>query len=91
MMFWNIFNFVLIPLLTVTVIFIAKRKLLWTTPLTSAILAFISYVIALGPDILSSKERSWYLFMAILVNFGVSVVLTLISYIIGYILKRYQK
>ena len=95
---WNILIFGVIPGLTVVIIFIAKRKMLWTAPLISTALAFITYMIAL--DLISLSEmleffsnnewRGFYI-LAMLMHFGIVVVLTAIAYFVAYILKRKRK
>lgn len=92
---WNILIFGIIPVLTVVIIFIVKRKLLWITPFISTALAFITYMIAL--DIIkpsemikffSYSESRGFFILAMLMHLGIVVVLTGIAYIIAYLLKR---
>ena len=92
---WNILIFGVIPILTVMVVFIVKRKLLWTVPLISAVLAFITYMVALAPmtiaEIFSNGEWRGFFLLAMFMQFAITVVLTLIVYFVAYILKRKQK
>ena len=93
---WNILIFGIIPVLTVAVIFIVKRKLLWIAPLISTVLAFISYMIALVPitivELFSNGEWRGFFLLAMLMQLAVTVVLTVIAHFIAYIiLKRKQK
>ena len=92
---WNFLIFGIIPVLTVAVIFIVKRKLLWIAPLISTVLAFISYMIALVPitivEVFSNGEWRGFFFLAILMQLAVTVFLTVIAYFATYILKRTQK
>lgn len=92
---WNILIFGVIPVLTVVVVFIVKRKLLWTAPLISAVLAFITYMIALAPmtiaEIFSNGEWRGFFLLAMLIQFAITVVLTVIAYFVAYILKQKQK
>ena len=87
--------FGIIPVLTVAVIFIVKRKLLWIAPLISTVLAFISYMIALVPitivEVFSNGEWRVFFLLAILMQLAVTVVLTVIAYFAAHILKRKQK
>lgn len=89
---WNILIFGIIPVLAVTVIFIGKRKFLWTAPFVSTALSFITYMIALAPitiaDIFSNNEWRAFFLLAMLMHLGIAVVLTIIAYIVAYILKR---
>ncbi len=92
---WNILIFGIIPVLTVAVIFIAKKKLLWVAPLISTVLAFISYMIALVPitivELFSNGEWRGFFLLAMLMQFVITVVLTVIAYFVAYIPKRKQK
>ena len=92
---WNILIFGIIPVLTVAVIFIVKRKLLWIAPLISTVVAFISYMIALVPitivEVFSNGEWRGFFLLAILMQLAVTVFLTVIAYFATYILKRTQK
>ena len=92
---WNFLIFGIIPVLTVAVIFIVKKKLLWIAPLISTVLAFISYTIALVPitivELFSNGEWRGFFLLAILMQLAVTVFLTVIAYFATYILKRTQK
>lgn len=91
----NILIFGIIPALTVAVIFIVKRKLLWVAPLISAVLAFITYMIALSPitivELFSNNEWRGFFLLAMLMHLVITVVLTVIAYFLAYILKQKQK
>lgn len=93
--FWNIFLLGIIPVLAVTVIFIGKRKLLWIAPFVSTALDFITYMILLTPtaivEALNDNEWRPALISAMLLHFGIATVLTIIAYIVAYILKRKNK
>ncbi|MBQ8278670.1 MAG: hypothetical protein IJZ23_02410 [Roseburia sp.] len=95
---WNVIVFGVIPVLTVVIMFIAKRKMLWTAPLISMVLAFITYIVAL--EILNpsemlaffrNNEYRGFFILAMSMHLGIVVVLTVIAYLIAYILKRKQK
>ena len=95
---WNVFIFGVIPVLTVVIMFIVKRKMLWKAPLISTVLAFITYMIALeliNPieviEFFSNNEWRGFFILAMLMHLGIVVVLTAIVYFIAYILKRKQK
>lgn len=92
---WNILIFGAIPVSTVAMIFIVKRKLLWTAPLISAVLAFFTYMIALVPitivEIFHNNEWRGFFFLAMLMQLVITVVLTVIAYFAAYILKRKQE
>lgn len=92
---WNILIFGVIPVFTVVIIFIVKRKLLWTAPLISAALAFFTYMIALVPitmvEIFHNNEWRGFFFLAMLMQLVITAVLTVIAYFAAYILKRKQE
>ena len=95
---WNILIFGVIPVFTVEIMFSVKRKLLWTAPLISMVLAFITYMIALEIINLSemlrffrNNEYRGFFILAMSMHLGVVVALTVIAYFIAYILKRKQK
>ena len=89
---WNILIFGIIPALTVTVIFMGKRKLLWTAPFVSTAVSFAAYMMALAPitiaEIFSNNEWRAFFILAMLMHLGIVVVLTIIAYIAAYIRKR---
>lgn len=84
-----------IPVLSVVILFIVKRKFLWAAPLISVALAFIAYIIALAPisivEIFGDNEWRGFLLLAILMNLGIAAVLTVIAYFGAYIIKQKQK
>ena len=96
---WSIVRFLLIPVLTVVITFLINRKALWIAPLISLLLAFITCLISSGSIASMSKisaffgsnERMWYLFMTLLLNFGIVTILALFAYFIAYIFKRYNR
>ena len=90
----NILIFGIIPVLSVAVFFIKKRKLLWAAPLLSTILAFAVYAITLEPSIIkvfSNNEWRGFLFLALLMQFGIAAVLTAVGYLVEHIRKRKAK
>lgn len=92
---WNILIFGVIPVFTVVMIFIVKRKLLWTVPLISAVLAFFTYMIALVPitivKLFSDNEWRGFFLLSMLMQLVITVVLTVIAYFAAHILKRKQE
>lgn len=88
---WNILVFCIIPIFSVVIIFILKRKLLWVAPLISTVLSVVVSMIAM-PSILRNNEHRAMLFgIAIPIQLGIVIILTVISYLVAYILKRKQK
>ena len=92
---WTILIFGVIPVFTVTIIFFAKRRLLWIAPLVSSVLAFVSYLIALAPitiiEVFNNNEWRAFYILAMLMHLGIVVILTAVAYLIMYILKRKKK
>ena len=90
----NVLIFVVIPVLSVSVFFFMKRKLLWIAPLLSVMLAFAVYAITLEPSIIkifSNNEWRGFLLLAMLMQFGIAAVLTAAGYLTAYLLKRKNK
>ena len=90
----NILIFVVIPVISVSVLFFRKRRLLWIAPLLSVMLAFAVYAITLEPSIIkifSNNEWRGFLLLAMLMQFGIAAVLTAAGYLIAYLLKRKNK
>ena len=91
--------FGVIPVLTVGIIFLVKRTILWRAPLISTALAFITYMITLCITINPSamlttftiSEYRGFLLLDMLMVLGITVVLTVIAYFIEYLLERKQK
>ena len=91
---WNVLIFGVIPVLTVVIIFFIKKKLLWVAPLISTVLAFITYMIALAPitiiELFGNNEWRGFFLLAMLMHFGIAVVLTAVAYFVAFMLKRKQ-
>ncbi|MBE6988180.1 MAG: hypothetical protein E7432_05330 [Ruminococcaceae bacterium] len=91
---FNVLIFGMIQFFTVIVVFVVKRKLLWTAPLISSMLAFIIYVIELEPmgilTVFNNNEWRGFFVLAMLMHFVIAAVMTAIAYLIAYILKRRQ-
>lgn len=90
----NILIFGVIPVLTVGIMFLIKRKMLWITPIISTVLSFITYTITVEPTMIeifrNNEWRAFYI-LFMLMQFGITVILTVIAYLIAYIFKRKQK
>ena len=90
----NVLIFVVIPVISVSVLFFRKRRLLWIAPLLSIMLAFIVYAVTLEPSIIkafSNNEWRGFLLLALLMQFGIAVLLTAVGYLLAHILKRKNK
>ena len=90
----NVLIFVVIPVISVSVLFFMKRKLLWIAPLLSIMLAFVVYAVTLEPSIIkafSNNEWRGFLLLALLIQFSIAVLLTAVGYLLAQILKRKNK
>ena len=90
----NVLIFVVIPVISVSVLFFMKRKLLWIAPLLSIMLAFVVYAVTLEPSIIkafSNNEWRGFLLLALLIQFSIAVLLTAVGYLLAHILKRKNK
>ena len=90
----NVLIFVVIPVISVSVLFFRKRRLLWIAPLLSIMLAFVVYAVTLEPSIIkafSNNEWRGFLLLALFMQFGIAVILTAVGYLLAYILKRKNK
>lgn len=87
----NILIFGVIPVLTVVIMFLVKRKMLWIAPIISTALAFVTYTITIEPtmiEIFRNNEWREFFLLAMLMHFGITVVLTAIAYFVACTLKR---
>ena len=90
----NVLIFVVIPVISVSVLFFRKRRLLWIAPLLSIMLAFVVYAVTLEPSIIkafSNNEWRGFLLLALLIQFSIAVLLTAVGYLLAHILKRKNK
>ena len=91
----NILLYAVIPVLTVSIMFFVKRKLLWTAPLISAVLFFITYMTTLRISGMTSPiskifgygEWRCFFLLALLIHFIIVTILTAIAYFIAYMRK----
>jgi len=87
----NILIFGVIPVLTVVIMFLVKRKMLWIAPIISTALAFVTYTITIEPamiEIFRNNEWRGFFLLAMFMQLGIAVALTVIAYFVAYILKR---
>ena len=62
----NVLIFVVIPVISVSVLFFMKRKLLWIAPLLSIMLAFVVYAVTLEPSIIKAfSNNEWRGFLSL--------------------------
>lgn len=92
---WSVLIFGIIPVLTTAVIYFVQKKILWTAPWISAALALIAYMLALAPitigEVFSNNEWRGFFFLAMLMQFIITVVLTAAAYFAAYIKQKYMQ
>ena len=85
---WNVSMFCIIPILSVVLVFFIKRKFLWIAPMISTALSSIVSIIAM-PSILRNREHQAMFFgISIPIQLVIVIILTVIAYLVVYILKR---
>ncbi len=84
---WNISLFGIIPVFTVVLIFLVKRKLLWTAPFISTIISVIISIVAM-PDILIEGEYRALFGISMLFHLAIVVFLTMIAYLVAHIIRK---
>lgn len=88
---WNASLFCIIPILSVVIVFFIKRKFLWIAPLISTVLSVVISIIPM-PSLLSNREhRAMFFGIAIPIQLVIVTILTVIAYLVAYILKRRKK
>ena len=88
---WNTSLFCIIPILSVVIVFFIKRKFLWIAPLISTVLSVVISIIPM-PSLLSNREhRAMFFGIAIPIQLVIVIILTVIAYLVAYILKRRKK
>ena len=88
---WNASLFCIIPILSVVIVFFIKRKFLWIAPLISTVLSVVISIIPM-PSMLSNREhRAMFFGIAIPIQLVIVIILTVIAYLVAYILKRRKK
>lgn len=88
---WNASLFCIISILSVVIVFFIKRKFLWIAPLISTVLSVVISIIPM-PSLLSNREhRAMFFGIAIPFQLVIVIILTVIAYLVAYILKRRKK
>lgn len=93
---WNILLYGIIPVFAVAVLFLVKRRLLWTAPLLSTVLFFVTYIIALRVSgvhlpilqLFSYSEFRGFFLLVVLFQLGIVIALTAAAGFAAYLLKR---
>ena len=85
---WNASVFFIIPILSVVIVFFIKRKFLWIAPLISTVLSVVISIIAM-PSLLGNREhRAMFFGIVIPIQLVIVIILTVVAYLVAYILKR---
>lgn len=80
--------FIFLPAASVVMLFLVKRRFLWTAPIISTLLSIAMAAIA-EPSILTYHEyRSMFFGIVIPMQLTVVIILTLLAYAAGHLLKR---
>lgn len=80
--------FIVFPVASVVILFLAKRRFLWTAPIISTLLSIAMAAIA-APSMLTYQEyRSMFFGIVIPMQLVAVVILTILAYIAGHLLKR---
>ena len=88
---WSIIFWGVIPVLTVSVVFFIKRKLLWISPLVSTASA-VAYSAIEMPTIISYGEhRAMFFILVMPGHIVIGIILTAMAYLVARSLKRKQK
>ena len=88
MNWWNISVFIIIPVLSVVIVFFVKKKLLWTAPLISTGSSVIVSIIAMPSIVSYGEHRAMFFMLAVPIHLVISVILTVIAYFAAHILKQ---
>ena len=88
---WTILFFGIIPILTVTIIFFAKKKLLWLSPLISTALGIGVSLLKMPTIVSYSEHRAMFFILVVPGQFVIGIALTVIAYLIAYFLKQKHK
>ena len=88
MNWWNVVFFGIIPILTVTLIFFVKRKLLWAAPFVSTVLGVVISVVAMPTIISYSEHRAMFFVLVVPGHFVIGIILTVAAYFVAHILKQ---
>lgn len=80
--------FIVLPVASVVILFLVKRRFLWTAPIISTLLSIAMAAIA-EPSMLTYQEyRSMFFGIVIPMQLVAVVILTLFAYTAGHFLKR---
>lgn len=88
---YNIVIFGVIPILSVALIFYIKKKLLWIAPFLSTALSIAVTVIAMPTILTYSEHRAMFFALVVPGHFVIGIILTVIAYVLGYVLKQKNK
>ncbi len=80
--------FIVFPVASVVILFLAKSRFLWTAPIISTLLSIAMAAIA-EPSMLTYQEyRSMFFGIVIPMQLVAVVILTILAYIAGHLQKR---
>lgn len=80
--------FIVLPVASVVILFLVKRRFLWTAPIISTLLS-VAMAAMVEPSMLTYHEyRSMFFGIVIPMQLVAVVILTILAYMVGYLLKR---
>ena len=88
---WNILFFGIIPVLTVTVTFFVKKKLLWLAPLISTAIGVAISAIKMPSIISYGEHRAMFFILVVPGHFVIGIILAVIAYFAAHLLKQKKK
>ena len=91
MNWWNILFFGIIPVLTVTIVFFIKIKLLWISPIISTGLGIGVSILKMPTIVSYGEHRAMFFILVAPGQFVIGITLTVIAYLISYFMKQKQK
>lgn len=80
--------FIVLPVASVAILFLVKKRFLWTAPIISTLFS-IAMAAIVEPSMLTYHEyRSMFFGIVIPIQLIAVVILTILAYIAGHLLKR---
>jgi len=91
MNWWYISFFGIIPILSVTIVFFIKRKLLWISPLISTALGIAVSVLKMPTIVSYGEHRAMFFILIVPGQIVIGIMLTVIAYVVAHLLKQREK
>lgn len=88
MNWWNLSVFLVVPVLSVVVIFCVRRRALWTAPLLSTAVSVVLSIAAMPSLFRDPEHRAMFLGIVLPMHLAVVLALTVLACVIAYLLHR---